>query len=327
MHPMVGTAIAVTALLVFPESGLGRGNCGSASVYGAAGFELTAGKVQDGASTTRSVSAHRYLTIAIRNPSRQRGLVYTVSAYTSSPLRPLCSDVGALLAQEEVKIDLSGAAIGNEIKLRIGANGHAAEFSITGDWNPKSDFKVTEIVTRRLYIVVFPNARLAHDLRTDVAEAVKIWSAAGIVLNPHFKEMTVEEEKLLGEDRKLDSIFSDLHPDQGDWEDRAAVQRLKGSPNSLGLIFASTTSDGYFGTRADYPRTQAYIGGDVPGAPPGRTLAHEIGHILLEDGKHTGTRGSTATSGLMYGGNNFSKEISAKDARRARTNARKLPVP
>lgn len=185
-------------------------------------------------------------------------------------------------------------------------------------------------VTRKLYVYKFYNAPLASAIYSHVNRAVDIWMQAHIQFRLVFRPIDVLEAcRLLGSDpgspgkpRRLMVPWGPLDRyEEPGYTQRSNLSKMKRSPAALGVFFADADR-----TAADPGRFQVYIGEDVFGASPGRTVAHEIGHLLLGEG-HTGHPDVAWKSGLMIAGNRSSLEdIDDEDADLARKRAGKIPV-
>jgi hypothetical protein len=180
-------------------------------------------------------------------------------------------------------------------------------------------------ITLNLRVYVFKNAPLARDVYAHVYGAVEIWKQAGIKFLPRFQHVTDQQAvELIGPDLVLQSYLGVVdRDDEPGKTERANLERFKHAPGTLAVFFVRNTW-----TRADFDLRQAYIGDDVQGSLPGRTVAHEIGHLLLGEG-HTGAPSRFApTSGLMYAGNRrgHSTDISDTDAKIARDTASRIPL-
>jgi hypothetical protein len=183
-------------------------------------------------------------------------------------------------------------------------------------------------VTRRLWVYVFRNAELANNVHAHINEAVRIWKAAGIQFRPLIRPIPDHDaQRILGEkDLTLRSYLGML--DKDDEPGRTQRKKLAGikrQPGDLAVFIVKM--DGPARAVPDY--FLVTMGHDLTSAKPGRTLAHEIGHLLLGEGHTGGDDSSAPTSGLMYAGNKPGgdlTDISDKDAERARERARKIPV-
>lgn len=192
-----------------------------------------------------------------------------------------------------------------------------------------------------LHVYVMPEAPLAPTANSHVKSAVEIWEQAGIHLQPKTKRLTLlEAEPLIGKDLTVQHYLGCPQRFDSGFEEREALARYKPSVNALAIFFVKTTAFAW----AEIEFTQAYMANDLASANVGRTLAHEIGHLLLGDG-HTGgeqqigrcdrfkasmtvqpKRAAPWTSGLMKGGEaSASVDISAVDAVTARRTALGLP--
>lgn len=130
-------------------------------------------------------------------------------------------------------------------------------------------------------------------------------------------------KELLGEDRKLQSYAGegDRETEPG-YTERKALAKLRANPKSLAVFFVSTN----WMSRAEPELFQVYVDSESGLTPTGRTMAHEIGHLLLGPG-HTGKPGVPWKSGLMEnaGTPNDSVDIDASDAAIARKRAEMIP--
>jgi hypothetical protein len=176
-----------------------------------------------------------------------------------------------------------------------------------------------------MYVFLMDGAPLAKEWFQHCYYARKIWQKAGIQFDPISKPVGQKTtENLIGKQKKL------FMPDSLQWHKepnytyRRNLFLLKPHPYSLGVFFvdmdmpATADGSGFF---------QVYVCRDIFGAPIGRTLAHEIGHILLGEG-HAGSKINPGphTSGLMIAGN-FSTDttISESDAKKALKTAQLIP--
>lgn len=179
-------------------------------------------------------------------------------------------------------------------------------------------------VTRKLYVYKFKGAPLIQ-VYAHASSAVRIWREAGIQFLISYIDIGDKQAvQLIGKDLTLQVYVGPLDKyDEPGYTERRNLYRLK-RPGALAVFFLRTDGP----TMADIDLFQAYIGNDVAGARPGRTVAHEIGHLLLGKG-HTGDAGCGITSGLMYAGNQpggHLDDISKEDAEKARIRASKIPI-
>ena len=199
--------------------------------------------------------------------------------------------------------------------------------------------QVPKAVTVPLYVYVFHRAPLANDFDKQVAAAVEIWEKAGIVLEPKVTKMNEEQtKKLLGDKLTIVTYLGCVTRfNEPGFAQRTALNKLKPNTNSLAIFFGK--SDGQ--PMAEREFMQAYMAEKFPAdSSLGRTVAHEIGHLLLGNG-HTGGQARVTpcteptidvkkdvpwTSGLMRDGTKSDDStISEADAETARKNAKKLP--
>lgn len=179
-------------------------------------------------------------------------------------------------------------------------------------------------VERPLYVYVIEGAPMAATADNHIAKAVEIWKAAGIVFVPKIEKIQgARVTALLGDDRKMQSFAgeSDQEKEPG-YTERRNLAKLKPSPKALAVFFV--LSD--WMSRADPNLFQVYVDGEPALTPVGRTMAHEIGHLLLGPG-HTGKPGVPWTSGLMSAGGavNDGVDISKEDGAMARARASQIP--
>jgi hypothetical protein len=192
-------------------------------------------------------------------------------------------------------------------------------------------------------VFVLENAPLAAQARKQIDAAVGIWAAAGIVLDIKLRRLSPDEtDKSLGVDSKriLNTYLGcSQRFDNPGFLQRENLLKLKSDPKTLGVFYVKNTTQ----SQAEIEFNQLYMMDD-PSSVSGRTLAHEIGHILLGEGHVDGQRAifpctlsesgiitrekekAPWTSGLMRAGNTSnSVEISEKDAVIARRMAISLP--
>jgi hypothetical protein len=277
----------------------------------------------------QKVGSSRKLYVEIRNDSKNSALLYTVIVFPVGGLiaRFYCTAVGGVLASEKVVVDVSNAPLLDDLMINItGSAGSQGSYTIYSDLPAIRSYQTKEVIRRNLYVFVFDNAPLRATARLHVEEAVRIWREVGVDFKPVYKDLNdAETEVILGKHKRLTVFFGPDDKNAGEWQDRERVQKLKSNIRSFGVAFARTTFEGFGGTKADLDRSQAYIDEDVMNAPIGRTVAHELGHLLLGEG-HTGAKGSLFTSGLMrLGTESDAKDISDADAKLARARAVSIP--
>ncbi|QHO72332.1 hypothetical protein ACH79_06525 [Bradyrhizobium sp. CCBAU 051011] len=242
-----------------------------------------------------------------------------------------CVSSGGLTPSGTVTVKIKEAPLGDDVIVQITTSANPkAKYTIYSDLNAQRDFSTREVVRRNLYVFKFKNAPLASTSRAHVEAAIGIWRDAGIDFQPVYRDFSDSETaQILGDDRLLTVFFGQSGLELGEWQDRERVQNLKPKKESFAVVFARTTFQGFGGTRTDPYRVQIYIDEDVlvPTAPVGRTVAHELGHLLLGEG-HTGSPNVPWTSGLMEAGTASTFiDVSATDAKRARTRAAQIPTP
>jgi hypothetical protein len=190
-------------------------------------------------------------------------------------------------------------------------------------------------------LFILEGAELANDAEKHFSAAAEIWAKAGIVLQ---KKRTrrlskAESEKLLaqGKELVLDTYRGCPSRFEGPgYSEREQLFKLKSKPDAVAVFFVATRTQ----SQAEREFLQVYMDNNPMGAPLGRTLAHELGHLFLGEG-HTGGEQRTGpcdrfaagltiqpkrpapwTSGLMREGNaSNATDISAADAATARQNA------
>ena len=179
-------------------------------------------------------------------------------------------------------------------------------------------------IERPLHVYIIEGAPLAANADAHIKRAVEIWSTAGIVFKPTIERITGEKVKqLLGSDRKLQSYFGDTDREkEPGYTERKALFKLRPNPKSLAVFFVNND----LSSRAEPEYFQVYVGSEPSQSPIGRTMAHEIGHLLLGPG-HTGKPGVPWKSGLMEnaGSINDSVSIDESDAATARKRAEQIP--
>jgi hypothetical protein len=180
-------------------------------------------------------------------------------------------------------------------------------------------------ITRNLWVYVFPDAQLAAQVYAHVFHAVDIWKSAGIQFLPAIMKIDdkLASQLLCGERSLRVNIGRsvDLDEEPGRTQ-RQNLYRLKKQPWALAVFFVNANVL----AKADPDHFQVYMSNDLVGARAGRTLAHEIGHILLGEG-HNENVGCGEDSGLMYAGNQAGgtrEDISTADSKKARDRARRI---
>jgi hypothetical protein len=179
-------------------------------------------------------------------------------------------------------------------------------------------------IERPLFVYLIEGAPLEKNADAHIKKAVEIWSTVGIVFKPKIERITGDKVKqLLGDDRKLQSYFgdSDRESEPG-WTERKALFKLRSDPKSMAVFFVNNTGS----SRAEPEYFQAYVGSEPSTTPVGRTMAHEIGHLLLGPG-HTGTKGVPWKSGLMENSGSVNDSISIHDADAAIARKRAEQIP
>lgn len=175
-------------------------------------------------------------------------------------------------------------------------------------------------VKRPLYIYIFDGSSKADKADDHIKRAVEIWSKAGVTFEPkveHIKGDRIKE--LLGADSKLQSYAGEADRDEElGRSERSSLAKLKPNPKSLGVFIL----DSDWMSKADSDLFQVYIniGSDPSQTPVGRTVAHEIGHLLLGGGHKW-------KSGLMGDGAGFfpSVDIDKDEAAKAMKRAAQIP--
>jgi len=246
-----------------------------------------------------------------------------------SIINSYCYQLENLPYQSSRTMRIDGVPFSDDLKFQIQTN-PAADVAYTwySDLDPTKTFETKDVIRRNIYVYIFEGAPLESTARAHVEAAVGIWRNAGVDFKPVYRNIGGEDLKsILGDDKKLTVFYGEADRDSGEWQDRQRVQGLKPNKDSFAVVFARTTFMGFGGTRADPERNQTYIDEDVQNAPPGRTVAHELGHLLLGEG-HTGQSGVPWTSGLMYAGTNSSAvDLTDTDSNTARGRARTVPSP
>lgn len=190
-------------------------------------------------------------------------------------------------------------------------------------------------------LILLEGAPLADKAEEHFAAAAKIWAKAGIILQKkRVRRLSkVESEKLLEKGKKLalDTYLGcPARFEEPGYSEREQLYKLKSKLDGVAVFFVTTTTQ----SQVEREFLQVYMDNDPRGASLGRTLAHELGHLLLGEG-HTGgdqrigpcdrsaadmtiqpKRKAPWTSGLMRGGNESdATDISSADAETARKNA------
>lgn len=199
-------------------------------------------------------------------------------------------------------------------------------------------------ICRPLYVFVFENAPMAATAKAETEAAIAIWLKAGIRFTPVYRTIKLTEiESLLGDLDVKGAVpppFGGLEQFEKDQQDWDALFKLKPSGEAFAVFFVKVEEGIVAGLTnpawADiFKRKQVYIGRpfgpyEASSSPP-RTIAHELGHLLLGAACHKGSTKSTCanrpTSDLMGGPEKFGSytNISIQDGLRARARARRLP--
>jgi hypothetical protein len=212
---------------------------------------------------------------------------------------------------------------------------------------PVANGPVPDRVELAIETIVFDGAAQAATIDTQLTAAAAIWEKAGVVLKsaPVKRLSKGESTRLLakGSAGKLDTYLGCVQRfDEPGFSERKELLKLKSRAGALGIFVVATTTQ----SQTEREFTQVYLDNDPTPNASGRTLAHEIGHILLGEGHVGGQRrigpcDSMAaqmsvqpkepapwTSGLMRDASTSSStEISAADAITARTTAVSLKNP
>jgi hypothetical protein len=156
-------------------------------------------------------------------------------------------------------------------------------------------------------------------MQAELNAAREIWSAAGIdlhiVLHDKFSES--ETQGFIGDDDQLDAVMGTIERFKyGSSAEEAALRNLWG-PKGIAIHFIQG-----MGNLSNPSLHQSYVslGEDTP---VGRTMAHEIGHLLLE--RENALSGDAHEyGGLMAPFPSGSVEISEEMANKARLRAVQL---
>jgi hypothetical protein len=192
-----------------------------------------------------------------------------------------------------------------------------------------------------LELIILEGAELAGKAEEHFAAAAKIWAKASIILQKkRVRRLSKpESEKLLEKGKKfsLDTYLGcPSRFEEPGYSEREQLYKLKSKPDGVAVFFVATSTQ----SQAEREFLQVYMDHDPIGSSLGRTLAHELGHLLLGEG-HTGgeqrvgpcdrsaadlavqpKRKAPWTSGLMLPANNSdATDISSADAETARKNA------
>jgi len=156
--------------------------------------------------------------------------------------------------------------------------------------------------------------------------------------------LTVPKTDTLSKGWEFESRATATHvslvPKEPGYSEREQLFKLKSKPDMMAVFFVTTKGQ----SQAELEFMQVYMDNDPMGSPLGRTLAHELGHLLLGEG-HTGgeqrldpcdraaaesafqpKKEAPWTSGLMRAGNkSTATDVSAADAATARKNALAMP--
>lgn len=137
-------------------------------------------------------------------------------------------------------------------------------------------------------LFMFDGATMTNDIDRQFGAAAGIWAKAGITLKRASSRQLskAESDKLLakGTPGKLDTYLGcSQRFDEPGFSEREQLVKLKSRANALGVFVVTTVTQ----SQAEREFTQLYLDNDPTPSVIGRTLAHEIGHILLGEG-HTG---------------------------------------
>jgi hypothetical protein len=268
---------------------------------------------------------------------------YTLTTSGPKSPSPVCTDIGTLRGTDVVRYDLlvlsSGLKIaialppGSSVKVSVYTSGFPAT-AADRPADPKH-------VGLPLQVYVVPSAPLENAVNAHMKAAVAIWAEAGVHLQPKITRLSkAQAETLLGSDLTIRGYLGCIQRFSAGYERREALAHQKPKPDALAVFFVKSSGQ----SQAEPEFVQAYIAEDVMGAPLGRTVAHEIGHLLLGYG-HTGGEQRTTpcdraaseqtiepkrpapwTSGLMRDGSSSNGvDISERDASTARLRALQLP--
>jgi hypothetical protein len=267
--------------------------------------------------------------------------LYGVMTRAKSGLLPICTNHGVLRDSAHI-YEFMGLTSGLNLSVSSGPGAKIKILVYTSGLPAASSEKPADPlhVGLPLHVFVTPNAPLSDAVNAHVKEAVAIWTRAGVHLQALVVRLSAEQTKsMLGDSLSIDGYLGCGQRFDGDFARREALWRRKPNPSALGVFFVRSAS----GSQAEPEFLQAYISSNPFNAPVGRTLAHEIGHLLLGDG-HTGgqqrikpcdraaaeeavhvKRHAPWTSGLMRdGGTSTSTDISGADATTARRRAIEL---
>jgi hypothetical protein len=145
-----------------------------------------------------------------------------------------------------------------------------------------------DVIVVPVELFMFDGAPLTNDIDRQFTAAAEIWAKAGVMLKRASSRQLskAESEKLLakGKPGKLDTYLGcSQRFDEPGFSERQQLVKLKSRANALGVFVVKTDTQ----SQAEREFTQVYLDNDPTPAVVGRTLAHEIGHILLGEG-HTG---------------------------------------
>jgi hypothetical protein len=184
--------------------------------------------------------------------------------------------------------------------------------------------------------IVFDGAELADKIDAQLTAAAAIWEKAGVVLKPapvkRLSKADSTKHLAKGSAAKLDTYMGCIQRfDEPGFAERKELLKLKSRPGAVGIFVVKTVTQ----SQAEREFTQIYLDNDPTLTAVGRTLAHELGHLLLGEGHTGGERrpgpcDATAaamtvqpkepapwTSGLMRNASTAT-DISAQDAVTAR---------
>ncbi|HEX6161458.1 MAG TPA: hypothetical protein VF111_14880, partial [Thermoanaerobaculia bacterium] len=228
----------------------------------------------------RVIPSSKSAILELRQGDHSQRSGFTLATLGPTGFSVVCSAIGTLREKDVLRYELTVLSSGLKIDLTglPGAHLKIAVYTtgtlVKGSSPPADPARVGV----PLNVYVLPGAPLASTIDAHVKEAVKIWDKAGVILQP--KVIQIPQAKaveLLGAGAKLNLPLGCIQRFGDGFRGREALMKHKPDPNALAVFVGP--SNGV--AQAEPEFLQAYFTSDIFDAPPGRTLAHEIGHLLL----------------------------------------------
>ncbi|QBE65772.1 hypothetical protein [Pseudoduganella lutea] len=278
--------------------------------------------------------------IAVIVEAKHKTSIFTVLSSYTGKFPYLCNDIGGLTDGQSAIFEFpyNSKPIFITLISPPGSSFNIKYFTSGKEWTPTSENIIPRLVHLPVNVMIFDEAPLAFNAIEHIQAAEKIWLSAGIKLVMNIRKFnSLETENILGKKKTIETHLGCVQRfDEPGYAQRKKLMTLKKTPETIGIFFAKNLTQ----SQAEKEFNQVYMSKTLGSKDIGRTLAHEIGHLLLGEGHPNGkapARPCTIpeiiekvsvkwTSGLMEPGDiSNSTSISEDDSKIARLAARKLP--